>query len=372
MLIKKGNGGQKPDTKNLAVKVAGFSQSSDGVGVVGTRIPDGEKVEVFLTTRGKMAENPRRNSIEKLRDGFKVQRTQYKLEPGGVVVFKGAFKPKGGTAYIASWPNVIAYNEEDAKKYYKMSEYGMMRLFHNAETDTWRGSYDSFAEPHIFTGKSADDLAAGAAGFVEKFPRATFLIRALNERGEVIGFRQISKLFVDDGNGATRLMTPAEVGKTVAEAAAQMNAPGGYSVLPGLHYPVSRKALNGSDEDSKKSMLSAFQAAERAFVKVVKEIDDGLEVQEVQSKRCFVKLSEPNDNGIVYVSGIYSEDPYGPGVDPLTIGGLRVSAELSAVDESAGHHDAAEDGPGADADTGMDPDDADMEAYFSGAAPGAA
>jgi hypothetical protein len=356
MLIRKGNGNGKPNSKNLAIQVTGFTKSSDGaMGVVGTRIPGGERVEAFLTTRGHFASNPERNSIEKLVSGFKMGRNFYKLEEGGIVVFKGAFKPNGGEAYIAQWPNVLAYNAEDAQKYARSVEYGVLRMFQDQNTGMHRGTFYAYQAQDLYAGRApnGDGLAKGTSSFYAQHPNASFLIRGLDSDGKVIGFRQVSKFFTDDGDGATRAMSADEACATVREAAAQMNAPGGYSVLPAIRWPVTRKGLVANEAG--RSSLAFFLAAERAYVN---EVDDG---QEISAKRSFLKTSEPLDNGIVYVNGVYAEDPYGPGVDPLLIGGLEPSAKLAET--TVAHESGHEEPQGAD-----EPDARELDDYFGGEA----
>lgn len=365
MLIKKG-GFEKSNGVNLAVCVEGFTQSTSGaVGVVGSRVPGGKKTSVFLTTRGHHADNPARNSIEKLRNGFKVQRNFYKLQEGGIVVFKGAFKPQGGEAWLSQWANPLAYSGEDAKKYSKVAFHGVLRMYQDQNTGGHRGTFYDYHQGSIFTGKAPDgsDLASKVGAFYTGTPVSSFLIRALDEKGEVIGFRAVNKFFLDDGDGATRSMTPKEAGDAVVAAAAQMNAPGGYSVLPAARYPVSPKGISG--DENGRSKLAAFLAAERAYVT---ETDDG---QEVCAKMSFLKLSDPSPNGMVYVNGVYAESPYGPGVDPLMIGGLRVSESLVAEEDHAVVSSPGESAPeptpaGEPAeDSGGDPFEG-MEGYFEG------
>lgn len=68
----------------------------------------GEEVTVWLTDTGACAENKRRKSLKNLRDSYKMGNVRYKLEPGGLVHFKGCFAKKDSPKnYISTWANVV-------------------------------------------------------------------------------------------------------------------------------------------------------------------------------------------------------------------------------------------------------------------------
>ena len=156
-----------------------------------------------------------------------------------------------------------------------------------------------------------------------------------------------------------------------------MRTPGGFSVLPAVRYPVSQKALAEGDGGNR-SRLPAFQAAERAYIK---ESDDGYEIC---AKYSAVKISDLDAHGMIYANAVFPEDPYGPGVDPMTLTkpdenlALReriLERALQTVVSTEAHADAG----AADINRGVDPEaqsdgaqsDGDpwegMDGYFEGA-----
>lgn len=332
MIIKRtrGNVNQTQQNRvNLTVEVEGFETKDDGnVLVVGRNISTGEEVKVGLSTEGEMASNPNRNSIKKLMDGYKIGRTQYKLVPGGVIAFSGAFKNSATGEWIGMWPNVLAHNPEDRKQYFAGGEAVLLRMFERrGDNDEIRtsGAVDVFDVNNIKTAKP-DELAKVVAELVGNYRSPTFLVRGLNAAGEVIGYtlplNRNRERVEKDGAVTYVARSPESVGQVIAELAEQsiqLPEGGSYSILPAEQFQVSPKALTG-DENSR-SRKPAFMMAARAFYEMAGEDRD------YKVKEAYMKIGGEHGE---FVGGIVPVDPYGKGSDPVLLGGLTYSAEFLA------------------------------------------
>ena len=311
MVFSKNNGNGKNDSKDIAVKVTGFIKNEQGAtGVTGVNMSTGENVTVFLTDRGKDADNPKRNSLAKLEGGYKVSRDKYQLVPGGIVSFKSAFKMKDKDFYLSSWPNVLAHNPSDAEKYVTHAKMAMLTM---GESDNGPYGtlkvYDCNVNNHIVAdsfdkiGASVRDLLANS-----NYQKPGFLVRKMNENGEVIGFQTVMKTWNSvKGQPAT---TDEIADNLVAALKEKANGEASYNLLPYEQYQVSPKSLE--TDANGKSQLPKFLTAEKAFYK---ENEEGGTV--VYAKEVYAKLGGDNNE---FVNAVHPVDRYGEGVSPLDIG----------------------------------------------------
>lgn len=319
MGMKQSNG-EKKSWGNLPVRVTGFVEKDGAVGVKGVNLnqDSGEEVSVFLTDRGKAAETPNRPSLEKLKEGFKIGRNKYRLEEGGIMSFKAAFPTnKEKTSYMAQWPNVLAYNAQDAKSYVGHANHALLDLREN--NGRHYGTVFSFnprEDKHI-KGQSGSDIKDQVEEVAQNsvIPPA-FLVRFCDNEGQVVDYQMIVKQYNKDED---RPMNAEEMGEYLASYVdyAQNEKFEGQNlnvnVLPAQRYIVSPKSLNV--EEGEKSSLDFFKNVKKSFVK---ELENG-EI-DIVAKEAWMKLG--GDNG-EFVNSIHVNEPFGEGVDPVLIGGLR-------------------------------------------------
>jgi hypothetical protein len=341
MRIASSKSAQRAENVNLPVRVEGFVQKDNAFGVKGIDLRNNKPVTVFLSTEGKAAENAQRKSIQSLKDGFKIGRNTFTLEPGGIVSFKGAFSGRDGD-YISTWANVLAFNASDAEQYVRQSDAAMLRMYE--KKGVHRGTvyiYEADPAAHI-TGASAEELREGLAGAVESTTpgaKPGFLIRALDKEGNVVGFEQKSKYY---HTAQERPMTPSEIAEVIADAAEglkQTTGAASLNIVPIDQIMVSAESLKADDKG--RSQLGAFQGAEKAYV--LPQEDGSIELC---CKHSYMKLGGDQNQ---FVNGIYATDPYGPGDDPVLLGGLSYSPAFDS-DHEASTGPATEANPEASAD----------------------
>lgn len=325
------------DPMNVPLRVSGFAQGEKGVGVVGTNPKTGEELTIFLTDKGKMAENPNRKSIQDLQEGFAIGRNRFKLEPGGLVAFKGAFQPKGMDYMIAPWADVLAYNENDLKNYVGHSDSALLRMSTNSETGRTRGSlyvFEADAAKHI-----TDDVKNQVAAHADQPNKSAFLIRVVDEDG-VVAYDMTAKRYnTEEG----RPMSPDEIGDHVVAAAEDLLAsnPGtSVNIVPANVLDVSPKWLADSS------------AAVTGIAKGYAHEDEEGHVEAV-AKETYFKLGGQNNE---FVNAIVPTDPYGPGHDPVLLGDLKFSPRFGLENNADTAHAAAsqpqEEAAEADYDSG--------------------
>lgn len=308
----------KQDALNLPVLITERVEENGRVGAKGKNLLDGSEVVVFLTERGKSAENPNRNSLEKLFDqGFKTGRTPYKLVPGGLVSFKHAFPNGGEGRYLSSWANVLGYNEADAKRFGRRS-LATLRMFEkNGKHSGVLFVYEKDPQRHI-RGANADAVQEALVKAAAEYRSPSFLIRLVDESGQVVEYDQISKSYNKE---ASRAMTPEEIAAHVTEKikAMQEATPGAsLNIMPARRYTVSPAGLTVDEKG--KSQVSHFQTAAKAYVE---ELENG-EV-ELYCKDTFYKIGGDN---LEFVNAVFPTDPFGPGQDPVLMGNLKYAPEF--------------------------------------------
>lgn len=323
-------GGENRPRYNLTLEVEGFEQAEGGpLFVVGKNVSTGEKVRVTLTDQGPKASNSQRPSLERLRDGFKIGRDPYKLVAGGLLSMNNAFQRANGD-WVGTWPNVLAYNKRDAEKYTGNGPLVMLRMF-DPPNGKPSGVVDSFDPNGIRTAKR-EELASVIADLAKNYKRPSFIVRALDSQGDVIAFTTpIARHNEPKEEGGRTVWTPRppeKMGQEVAAVAlSRMRVPDDavFSILPAEQYAVSPKSL--IQDERGRSKLASFQATEKSYYTAVGEDKD------YHAKASYFKLGGDNNH---MVAAIYPLDPYGPGSDPILIGGLKYSKELLAAhDEGA-------------------------------------
>lgn len=337
MLIKKQASG---DGINLPVKVTGFVEDGGQVGVVGEAlagIDKGREVSLFLTTTGHNAQNESRMPISKLRDGFKIGRDKYRLVPGGVVSFKGAF-PKEPGQYIGLWPNVLAYNAQDAGQYVRHMDNAVVRLF---EKDGKHFGYalDLKGGEH-FAARTGGELVDGVKAFAARAaasdakPSTAFLLRYLDGAGAVLNYALVTNTYTKD-NGNWRNMSPDETAALIAEVAGEAKEGGtdykAIDVLPAERLSLSPKSLQG--DENGKSNLAYFQGLEQAFNKHLEGGD-----LEICAKETFAKMGGEHGEFVARIDPVFSR---ADGADPVLIGGLSY-AGAPGIDDEQGQPPADE------------------------------
>lgn len=325
MRIKKRT--QSSNSINLPLEVREFetvnARGQEFVGVKGIDLRTGDGATVFLTTTGRNAENQNRPSLETLAKGFKIGREKYQLEPGGVVSFKGAF-PNGHEPgqWIATWPNVIAYNKEERRASLH-SETGMLQMFEGAEGRVSGVFYD-FLKASIVQSEVGDVRRVVSQLATEAHnQRGAFLVRGLDGEGRVAAYEMATKNYNKEEQ---RVMTPPEMGAYVEKLVAWMPAHGieQVSIVPADKYAVSPKAL--TIDQNGKSKLGAFKAAAQAYIV---EHDNG--DLEMFAKDSFIKRGGEK---LEFINAVIPTDPYGPGVDPALAGGLEYSPNFVTSEDT--------------------------------------
>jgi len=327
---------------NIPVRVTGFTERNNETGAVGKNLLNGEDITVFLTNKGKAAENTNRNSLEKLKNGYKIGKTQYKLEAGGIVSFRQCSKPENSDVHFAAWPNVVAHNAEDAKEFAGRCRASMLRMFQKKiqeknDDGSIRHSvrhsgtlYTFMDDPkHHIQGNDGQSVQGAVAQFADNAKKPAFLIRVVNDNGEVANLNLFQKTYNSDEK---RDMTGEELSQALAERADELlkETPGTLNIVPANRLDVSPKGLQG-DAD-KKGAVDHFKVLAKSYIKVGKEGEI-----DIFCKDTFYKKGGDNKE---FVNDVYPVDPFGKGQDPALLGGLKYTPELAAAN---GANDAPED-----------------------------
>lgn len=323
------------NAKNMIVQVTGFVKGeNDEVGVTGKDLTTNQEVTVFLTDKGKAAENENRNSLKKLQDGYKIQKTQYKLVNGGIVAFKDAFFHDEKGSYLSAWPNVLAHNPEDAKNYVGHAKLATLRIFTPSDKNPsgFLCVYDGNPENHVVSNAPDQHMfEAIKALLTEKnYQSPGFLVRKLDAAGTVIDYQEIKKNYNTD---AGRPMTPVEQATYVRETIKDLAGPEtSYNLLPTEKITVSTKALMPDAKGD--SQLTSFKAIEKAYYKDV----DG--DRDILAKETWFKVGGDNNE---FVNNVYPLDKFGSGFDPCLIGGLKYSDQVMSASEDDSDHSQVPD-----------------------------
>ncbi len=319
---------QQNQAVNLPVEVRGFVDKDGRQGVKGIDLRNRNEVEVFLSDRGKAAENPNRPSIERLANGFKIGRDKYQLEEGGVVSFKGAFI-NDEKSYIALWPNVMAYNKQDAVNYVKHSETATLDL-QKTESGKYYGALYCFEnQPEKILSANIQDRetiynAVGSAA--QNYNAPAFVVRFVNSDNEVEACDFIRKKW-DNENG--KAFQPEDYASYVAKYVANMQEKLGndyeVSIVPAERFTISPKGINSGEEDKAKTTLLTFQSAYKALTT---ELENG-DIENVAKGVVFKTGGDNNE----FVNAAFVNEPFDKGLDPVLIGGLKYSPNMVEENE---------------------------------------
>jgi hypothetical protein len=329
MILKKnknGNGGGA-EKLNLPVKVTEFGAVNGHNAVKGVDMVTGDNVTVMLTDQGHAFENAGRKSIKDYRDGYKMGRTFHQMKPGGVFSFDNTFFHADKGCYISGWADAYAYDEASAERYIDLMDAVNVNVVNPKEGKPYGliRAYDTDPENHITATAVDKKMYESIKELLEKgeHTRPGFLIRMLNEKGEVFDFEEIIK---DYNTNEGRPMTSDEQAKYVCRTLLDNMDRNGvtaasFNVLPMSKFSVSAKALE--TDANGKSKLNKFLAISKGFHKI-HEMPDGEKAFEIFAKPALIQFSEDGQ----FVNKISTRDPRGPGMDPCLIGGLKVDPSV--------------------------------------------
>lgn len=298
-------------SSNPAIRVTGYEENRGRgqVFVKGISLETGEELIAGLSD----TDNKKRPSLAQLRDGYKVKGNVKKLEPGGILVLDKAIRQEGQNIFMARWPSVMAYNNEEAQQG-KVAT-AMFTLNVGQTPNGRRYGYAIKHAPdvrHFINGKTAEDLRGGIESFASKVARPTFTVRAFKDNGkeqpkEVIAICKMESHFWN--RDEKRKKTPQEIANGVVETVQKMQEvyPNTtLSVVPGMRYQISTFIL---DDDRKFELL---QKVARCFRD---KKDESMQV----AKKCCVKLSQDDHS---FINDIKVIQPYSPGIAPAYMAGL--------------------------------------------------
>jgi hypothetical protein len=296
--------------ENLVVVVRGFFEvegSGKGVGVQGINPSTRQKVVVFLTTTGPEAENPRRISLAKLRDGYRVQRQTYRLEPGGVIAFSRAVQTGKGV-YTAPWPEVLAYDNQQAKETCARFKYGMVVMLEEPKPDRSPGDLFAFRPDIGFKADTPKEVSEGVAEFFasRRVQGHTFRIVAHVVGEKKPQIRMQRSLIVKDGD-QWRPMDAGEAAswaRNCAKAMSLLQAVRCFSVMPVETYRLSKML----DPEKVRVPTKAY------YRSVAGDREYGTRVT-------YVKLSGLPEDEERFINSFFVEGPYEQrgGVDPASL-----------------------------------------------------
>lgn len=295
--------------ENIVIVVRGFEEGDREVGVRGIEPAIRRETAVFLTTAGPEAENPRRISIDKLRKGYRVQRQTLKLEEGGVVAFSRAVRTGEGT-YEAPWPEVLAYDRQQAKETLARFEYGCVVMFDEPKPDRSPGDLFVFHPERGFVAGTPDEVAAGTAEYfgAEAVRGHTLLVRAHpGDPGEQAPATQMPRALVVKDGDRWRAMSAEEAAGWASGCASRLagsRAGCRFSVVP-----VSTWRLSKMLDPAKVRVPAMAYYTEAGGQRVY------------GARTTCVKLSGVPGDEERFVNAFFVEGPYGQrgGIDPDTL-----------------------------------------------------
>lgn len=322
-----GNNGQTSKKEGIVVRVLGFNEQGSQVGVTGKNALTGNEVTVWLTDSGICAENKRRKSLKELRDSFKMGRVKYKLEPGGLVHFKGCFAKKDSPDnYISTWANVLGYNAQSVKESVVYIKNAFVRFFKPKEEDTWKpfGYATSFQDKYI-VGENIQELAGQIAETRASISNCTLLVRFLDHNGQVLGFLEIGSTKRFDKEKGYEF-TPEEYGAScvalIEEQLSNYNDVSSVNILVAKTWSVSREGLLA--EGNKKIAYWSWIASH-----FYKDVHDGENTyRDFFCRDAFGKLSDPSEKQI-FINNLHFTGQDGNAVtaDPVLLGGLTYAGQ---------------------------------------------
>jgi hypothetical protein len=294
------------DKINLPVKVFGRIQKDEETGIKGINLLNGQPVNVFLTTKGKSAENQDRPTVESLFIGKASKNGLLQLKPGGIVLMNGAFKKRDGD-YIAQWPYVVRYDDQDTVL---LCQEGVLIPTERDNGTTSADFYSFHPEQSIKASRADDNLKQAVAENAEQTMRPAYLVRVI-EDGRVLDYELHLSVYDND---TQKPLNADQIAAKVTHTASQLleNYPGKELDI----LPASRFFIPAQNYEKRSKY---FNGLDRYFVKDGDEID-----REYCCRQALIKCGGDEDQYCNQVSVI---EPYKPGTDPVLLGGYHYAAE---------------------------------------------
>lgn len=296
----------KEDKINLPVKVVEAIKNGEETGIRGVNLLTGEQIDVFLTTKGKAAENEDRPTIESLFIGKETDGGMLQLKPDGIVSMNGAFKKRDG-GYIAQWPQVVRYDDQDTTL---LCRNGVLIPTPREDGSTSADFYSFHPEQSIKATHADEELSQAVFRNVEQTMRPAFLVRVIEE-GRVLDYEL--HLSVYDSDAKTPL-TVGQIADKVTHTAGQL-----LKKHPGKELdilPASRFFIPAQNYEKRRKY---FTGLDRYFVKDGNDAD-----REYCCRRALIKCG--GDDG-QYCNQVNVIEPYKPGEDPVLLGGYHYAAK---------------------------------------------
>lgn len=330
---------QQNDTPgyNLVVEVTGFGKTPDGKAttVKGNNLETGEAVEVALSNKGALADNPQRKSLADFEKGFKVGPNKYTLVPGGIMSFRAAgWESKPGEPKVAYWADALAFNAESARDTVK-SGLVTLRVFER-EGKKPNGVLTIYEEDKIASApKAADLLPALVQHQKDAGGRAGILARYVKDE-EVVGLAFMSASYDKEAKAERRPEAAAKMlVEKMAEGASKVGA-NRVDIIPTIRLTIlSAMAASASGKDQ----MPKWRGLEGLFIK---KLEDG--ERELLAKKSYFTVGGDN---LDFVNDVKVLDPSGPGVDPglMSKTALRYASALDTPNNQAPevpHNEAGE------------------------------
>lgn len=295
MLMHKKSSSSASNAENLIVRVDEFIEKDGQTGVKGMNLANNEPVTVFLTDRGEAANNPKRPPLSDFNAEGKLVHTQ----PGGVIAFNGAFGGKGGE-YIATWPNFMAKDAEQAKGV--RTNLPVSVLVHHTTEGKPFGHAVVWQQGMIVAAPNFEAVENALTQWAERVSstsaRPGALVRSLNAAGEVTGYEYIEARYNKEKQAVE---TAAEMLERVREyegfqALSQADA-AAFEVVPSVVLSLS-------------NMM--FEKRPAYYESIAKSYTDG---DHLMAKSTTYTM----DRKGIFVDKIFPHAPYEPGTDPVLL-----------------------------------------------------
>jgi hypothetical protein len=294
------------DKINLPIKVVEAIRKGEETGISGINLLSGQPVNVFLTTKGKSAENADRPTIESLFVGKETESGLLQLKPGGIASMNGAFKKRNGD-YIAQWPYVVRYDGQDTVL---LCQDGVLIPTEREDGSTCADFYSFHPEQSIKASQADDELKQAVAVNAEQTMRPAYLIRVIDD-GRVLDYELHLGVYDND---TQKPLTADQIADRVTRTAGQL-----LEKHPGKELdilPASRFFIPAQNYEKRSKF---FNSLDRYFVKDSDDAD-----REYCCRRALIKCGGDEDQ---YCNQINVIEPYKPGADPVLLGGYRYTAE---------------------------------------------
>jgi hypothetical protein len=290
---------------NMPVKVIASVTKAQQTGINGINILTGQTVNVFLTTKGKSAQNERRPTIESFFNSGK-------LKPGGIVMMQGAFK--NGRHYLAQWPFVVRRDEADTAL---LCRHGTL-IVNEKDDGTASADFYSFHPEQSINADSVSDLTQAVEEHAKQTVRPAYLIRVVNDQ-RVIDY----ELYVSVYDGHTnKPLTEQQIASGVKEFAHQLldNYPDHrLDVLPASRFFIPAQNYQ--------KRAKYFNRLNRHFVQTNQDGEN-----EYCCRQVLLRCGGDKDQ---FCNSINVIEPYKQGTDPVLIGGYSHHREQQTDQSNA-------------------------------------